>query len=62
MIEEVRRGGQKRRYLASYSRLLAASCLENGATLVTRNTRDFTRLRQVMNVRFMAPWPMAKMR
>ena len=54
--------------VASYTRafghdaLLAASCLENGATLITRNTNDFARLRRVMNFRFMAPWPMPKMR
>jgi len=54
--------------VASYTRafghdaLLAASCLEHGATLITRNTNDFARLRQVMDFRFMAPWPMAKRR
>lgn len=42
--------------------LLAASCREAGATLVTRNTKDFARLRRVMDFRFMAPWPMAKPR
>ncbi len=54
--------------VASFSRafghdaLLAASCREAGATLVTRNVRDFARLRRVMNFRFTEPWPMARRR
>ncbi|MEO8029858.1 MAG: type II toxin-antitoxin system VapC family toxin [Gemmatimonadota bacterium] len=37
--------------------LLAASCREEGLTLVTSNTRDFARLRQVERFEFVAPWP-----
>lgn len=37
--------------------LLAASCREAGATLVTRNERDFIRIRRVMPFRFVKPWP-----
>ena len=54
--------------VASYTRafghdaLLAASCREAGATLITRNVRDFARLRRVMNFRFTEPWPMARRR
>ncbi len=57
-------GGGVARYSRAFGHdaLLAASCLESGATLITRNTRDFARLRRVMNFRFMAPWPMARRR
>lgn len=37
--------------------LLAASCREEGLTLITANTRDFTRLREVEPFSFAAPWP-----
>lgn len=37
--------------------LLAASCREEGLTLITANTRDFARLRQVERFEFAAPWP-----
>jgi predicted nucleic acid-binding protein len=37
--------------------LLAASCREVGATLVTRNDRDFRRIQKVMSFRFVPPWP-----
>lgn len=37
--------------------LLAASCRDVGATLVTRNAHDFERIRKVMSFRFMPPWP-----
>ena len=37
--------------------LLAASCREEGLTLITANTRDFTRLRLVERFEFVAPWP-----
>jgi predicted nucleic acid-binding protein len=38
--------------------LLAASCREAGAVLVTNNHRDFTRLaRHLRGFRFVAPWP-----
>ena len=37
--------------------LLAASCREEGLTLITSNVRDFARLQQVEQFDFMAPWP-----
>ncbi len=37
--------------------LLAASCREEGLTLITANTRDFARLQQVERFEFLAPWP-----
>ena len=37
--------------------LLAASCREQGLTLVTSNARDFARLRQVERFEFVPPWP-----
>ncbi len=37
--------------------LLAASCREHGVTLVTRNTRDFARIRRVLPFRFIEAWP-----
>lgn len=37
--------------------LLAVSCREAGAVLVTTNTADFTRIRTVESFHFVAPWP-----
>ena len=37
--------------------LLAYSCREGGATLVTRNGRDMTRIRRVFEFEHMAPFP-----
>lgn len=37
--------------------LLAASCREAGAVLVTRNLRDFERIAAVRPFEFVAPWP-----
>lgn len=37
--------------------LLSASCREAGMTLVTDNTADFRRIRSVINVDFVDPWP-----
>jgi predicted nucleic acid-binding protein len=37
--------------------LLAASCREEGLTLVTSNSRDFARLRLVERFEFIPPWP-----
>jgi predicted nucleic acid-binding protein len=37
--------------------LLAASCQERGATLITLNTRDFELIRNVEPVNVAAPWP-----
>ena len=37
--------------------ILAASCREVGATLVTRNAHDFERIRKAMSFRFVPPWP-----
>ena len=37
--------------------LIAASCRENGVTLVTRNTRDFEMIQTVLPFDFVAPWP-----
>jgi predicted nucleic acid-binding protein len=37
--------------------LLAASCREEWLTLITSNSRDFTRLRLVERFDFRAPWP-----
>lgn len=40
--------------------LLAASCRDAGAVLVTNNTADFTALQQhLRGFRFLAPWPIA---
>lgn len=39
--------------------LLAASCREDGLTLVTANIEDFTRLRLVERFEFVAPWPVS---
>lgn len=37
--------------------LIAASCRENGFTLITENVRDFTRIQKRMAFDFVAPWP-----
>lgn len=37
--------------------LLALTCREHGATLVTRNRRDFARLRRHVAFEFVEPWP-----
>ena len=37
--------------------LLAASCREVGATLVTENVADFAEIGQFLKVEFQAPWP-----
>jgi predicted nucleic acid-binding protein len=38
--------------------LLAMSCRESGAVLVTRNLRDFTRIATARSFDFVAPWPL----
>jgi predicted nucleic acid-binding protein len=48
-------GGFSRSFLNDA--LLAASCREEGLTLITANKRDFTRLREVERFDFEAPWP-----
>lgn len=37
--------------------LIAASCREDGLTLVTENGRDFARIRRVLDFAFVPPWP-----
>lgn len=38
--------------------VLAASCREHGATLITENARDFTAIgRHLRGFRFVGPWP-----
>jgi predicted nucleic acid-binding protein len=37
--------------------LLAHSCREAGATLVSANTRDLERIRRVFSFDFVAPYP-----
>lgn len=37
--------------------VLAASCREHGATLITLNTRDFQLIQKVEAVAVVAPWP-----
>lgn len=37
--------------------LIAASCRENGLTLVTENERDFRRIQKRLKFDFVAPWP-----
>jgi predicted nucleic acid-binding protein len=37
--------------------LIAASCRENGLTLVTENERDFRQLQERIDFSFLAPWP-----
>ncbi len=48
-------GGFKRSFLNDC--VLAASCREVGATLITLNREDFDLIRQVMRFEFAAPWP-----
>jgi predicted nucleic acid-binding protein len=51
---------------AQYSRafandiLISASCREVGATLVTRNHRDFERIQKVLAFRLVSPWPASR--
>jgi predicted nucleic acid-binding protein len=37
--------------------LIAASCRENGLTLVTENVRDFSRIQKRMPFEYVTPWP-----
>ena len=37
--------------------VLAASCREEGVTLITRNRRDFERIQRLERFRFADPWP-----
>lgn len=37
--------------------LLAATCREHGVCLVTKNERDFVRIRRHLKFDFVAPWP-----
>jgi len=37
--------------------LLAASCREAGATLITGNVSDFAAIRRYIRLEYMAPWP-----
>jgi predicted nucleic acid-binding protein len=37
--------------------LIAASCRENGLTLITENVRDFRRIQKRMPFDFITPWP-----
>lgn len=37
--------------------LIAASCREHGVTVITRNQRDFEKIREVVAFGFDAPWP-----
>ena len=39
--------------------LIAASCRENGLTLITENMRDFQRIRQRMPFEYVTSWPQA---
>jgi len=48
-------GGFRRSFLNDV--LLAASCREAGATLITRNLSDFERIRRVEPFDLMPPWP-----
>ena len=48
-------GGFKRSFLNDC--VLAASCREVGATLVTRNREDFELIRKVLRFEFTEPWP-----
>ncbi len=48
-------GGFKRSFLNDC--VLAASCREVGATLITLNRDDFELIRQVLRFEFTAPWP-----
>jgi predicted nucleic acid-binding protein len=48
-------GGFSRSFLNDV--LLAVSCREEGAVLITTNTADFARIRTVERFRFVEPWP-----
>ena len=48
-------GGFSRSFLNDV--LLAVSCREAGAILITTNLADFTRIRAIEPFRFLAPWP-----
>ena len=48
-------GGFSRSFLNDC--LLAASCLENGLTLITLNTGDFDLIRKVHTFKYTNPWP-----
>ena len=48
-------GGFKRSFINDC--VLAASCREVGATLITLNREDFELIRQVLSFEFTAPWP-----
>jgi len=37
--------------------LIAASCRENGVTLITENERDFRRIQNRLKFEFVPPWP-----
>jgi predicted nucleic acid-binding protein len=37
--------------------LIAATCRENGLTLITGNARDFRRIQKRLKFEFVAPWP-----
>lgn len=53
--KELSPGGFSRSFLNDA--LLAASCREQGVTLVTSSTKDFARLRLVERFEFVEPWP-----
>ena len=48
-------GGFKRSFLNDC--LLAASCREVGATLISLNREDFELIRKVLRFEFTEPWP-----
>jgi predicted nucleic acid-binding protein len=50
LLAQVRRG-------FAFDVLLAYSCREAGATLVTRNTKDMARIRSVFTFWYVAPYP-----
>jgi len=52
---ELSPGGFRRSFLNDV--LLAVSCREAGAVLVTTNSSDFSRIRTVEPFRFVPPWP-----
>jgi predicted nucleic acid-binding protein len=56
----VRTSGLDRRNLPrgfANDALIAASCRENGLTLVTENERDFRHLQEHIDFSFLGPWP-----
>jgi len=63
VIAELAFGKRGRRTIApslTNDALLAASCRDAGAALVTKNSADFTALqRHLRGFRFLAPWPIA---